>query len=106
MKSLAPENDEGRVQFWIAESYAAAGLTEQSIIEYLKVRYQCKQHPKLPFGATALYKAGEGYQKLGNLPKAKEMYELVVRERGATDDIGRHANRKLQEVVAEMEKHS
>ncbi|MBN1561444.1 tetratricopeptide repeat protein [candidate division KSB1 bacterium] len=104
LKPLAPANDEARVQFWIAESYAAAGLTEQAIIEYLKVRYQCQQHPKLPFGVTALYKAGEGYQKLGNLPKAKEMYETVVRERGATDDIGRHASRKLQEVEAEMGK--
>ncbi|MBN1466547.1 tetratricopeptide repeat protein [candidate division KSB1 bacterium] len=106
LKPLTPADDEARVQFWIAESYAAAGLTEQSIIEYLKVRYQCQQHPKLPFGVTALYKAGEGYQKLDNLQKAKEMYEIVVRERGATDDIGRHASRKLQEVVAEMEKRS
>jgi tetratricopeptide (TPR) repeat protein len=102
VQPLVSADDEARVQFWIAESYAGAGFTEQSIIEYLKVRYQCKQHPKLPFGVTALYKAGEGYQKIGNLPKAKEMFEIVVRERGATDDFGRAANRKLEEINQQL----
>ncbi|MBN1481640.1 tetratricopeptide repeat protein [candidate division KSB1 bacterium] len=106
VKPLVSADDEARVQFWIAESYAGAGFTEQAIIEYLKVRYQCKQHPKLPFGVTAVYKAGENYQKLGNLLKAKEMYEIVIRERGATDDFGRAANRKLEEIKAELEKDS
>lgn len=106
VKPLISADDEARVQFWIAESYAGAGFTEQAIIEYLKVRYQCKQHPRLPFGVTAVYKAGENYQKLGNLHKAKEMYEIVVRERGATDDFGRAANRKLEEIKAELEKDS
>lgn len=100
VQTLVSADDEARVQFWIAESYAAGGFTEQAIIEYLKVRYQCKQHPKLPFGVTAVYKAGEGYQKLGNYPKAIEMYQIVVRERGATDDFGRAANRKIEEIEA------
>ncbi len=105
VQPLVPADDEARVQFWIAESYAAGGFTEQAIIEYLKVRYQCKQHPKLPFGVTAVYKAGEGFQKLGNYAKAKEMYEIVVRERGATDDFGRAANRKLQELLSLEQKN-
>ena len=106
LQPLAPADKEAEVQFWIAESYAGAGLTEQAIIEYLKVRYQCKQHPKLPFGVTAIYKAGEGYFKIGNFPKAKEMFEIVVRERGATDDFGRAANRKILEIDTAMEKNS
>jgi tetratricopeptide (TPR) repeat protein len=102
---IVPADEEARVRFWIAESYAAAGFTEQAIIEYLKVRYQCKQ-TKLPFGVTALYKAGDGYKKLENYSKAREMYELVVKERGATDDFGRAANRKIQEIEAILAEQS
>ena len=106
LQTLVPADKEAEVQYWIAESYAGAGLTEQAIIEYLRVKYQCVQPPKLPYGVTALYKAGEGYQKIGNLEKAREMFELVVRERGATDEFGRAANRKIQEIDTELEKQS
>jgi len=98
---IVPADEEARVRYWIAESYEAAGMTEQAIIEYLKVRYQCKQ-TRLPFGVTALYKAGEGYTKLNNLAKAREMFELVVKERGATDDFGRAANKKIKEIDAKL----
>jgi len=98
---IVPADEEARVRFWIAESYAAAGFTEQAIIEYLKVRYQCRQ-TKLPFGVTALYKAGENYRKLDNLAKAKEMFQQVIRERGAADDFGRAATKKIQEIDAQL----
>jgi tetratricopeptide (TPR) repeat protein len=103
LRPLVPAEAEAEVQYWIARSYADAGMTEEGIIEYLKVRYQCKP-TKLPWGATALYEAGQGYRKLGNLAKAREMYDLVVRERGATDNIGRAANTKIQEIDAELKK--
>lgn len=105
LRPLVGAETEAEVQYWIARSYADAGMTEEGIIEFLKVRYQCKP-TKLPWGATALYEAGQGYRKLGNLVKAREMYEMVVRERGATDNIGRAANSKMQEIDAELKKSS
>jgi len=105
LKSLVSAENEAEVQYWIARSYADAGLTEQAVIEFLKVRYQCKP-TKLPWGVTALYEAGQGYRKLGNLKKAREMFQDVVRERGATDNIGRAANSKIQEIDAELKQPS
>ncbi|NOY60465.1 MAG: tetratricopeptide repeat protein, partial [Calditrichaeota bacterium] len=78
-------------------AYADRGDTEKAIIEFLKIKYLSKR-TKLPWGATALYEAGRGYQKLGNLTKAKEMFQQVVRERGANDQIGRVANQQIQEI--------
>ena len=102
---LVPADKEAEVQYWIAESYAGAGMTEQAIVEYLRVKYQCHQPPKLPFGVTALYKAGEGYQRIGNLHKAREMFEQVVKERGATDEFGRAANRKIQDIDEQLSRN-
>ncbi|MDZ7370480.1 MAG: tetratricopeptide repeat protein [candidate division KSB1 bacterium] len=103
LRFLVDGEAEAEVQYWIARSYADAGLTENAVIEFLKVRYQCKP-TKLPWGVTALYEAGQGYRKLGNLAKAKEMFEQVVRERGITDNIGRAAAAKIQEIEAETKK--
>ncbi|MDZ7722581.1 MAG: tetratricopeptide repeat protein [candidate division KSB1 bacterium] len=101
IKPLLSADDYTEVQYWIAKSYADAGLTEKSVIEFLKVRYMCKQ-TKLPWGATALYEAGRGYRKLGKPEKAIRMFELVVRERGAADNIGRAASDKIKEIQSEM----
>ncbi len=105
LRPLAGAESEAEVQYWIAKSYADAGLTETAVIEFLKVKYQCPP-TRLPWGVTALYEAGQGYRKLGNLPKAREMFEQVVRERGITDNIGRAAAAKIQEIDEEMKKSS
>ncbi|NIA28757.1 MAG: tetratricopeptide repeat protein [Actinobacteria bacterium] len=97
LKPLVDADSEPEVQYWIAKAYADRGDTEKAIIEYLKIKYLSKR-TKLPWGATALYEAGRAYKKLGNLTKAKEMFQQVVRERGANDQIGRVANQQIQEI--------
>ncbi len=97
LKPLVDADSEPEVQYWIAKAYADRGDTEQAIIEFLKIKYLSKR-TKLPWGATALYEAGRGYKKLGNFDKAKEMFQEVVRERGANDQIGRVANQQIQEI--------
>lgn len=97
LKPLVDADSEPEVQYWIAKAYADRGDTEKAIIEYLKIKYLSKR-TKLPWGATALYEAGRGYKKLGDLTKAKEMFQQVVRERGANDQIGRVANQQIQEI--------
>ena len=105
IQPLLSAEQETEVQYWIAKSYSDAGMTEKAIIEFLKVRFACKP-TKLPWGATALYEAGQGYRKLGNLEKAREMFEMVVNERGTSDNIGRAANAKMKEVEEEIAKTS
>lgn len=97
LKPLADAESEPEIQYWIAKCYADRGDTEKSIIEYLKVKFLSKP-TRLPWGDTALYEAGLGYKKIGNFDKAIELLQQVVRERGATDQIGRFANQQIQEI--------
>ncbi len=101
LKPLVSEEDEPRVQYWIAKSFADHGNREQAIVEFLKVKYLSKPG-KLPYGATALYEAAMEYRKIGNLPKAVELLQQVVRERGTADNIGQAASMKIREIEAEM----
>ncbi len=105
IRPLLSAEQETEVQYWIAKCYSDAGITEKAIVEFLKVRFAC-QPTKLPWGATALYEAGQGYWKLGNLEKAREMFEMVVKERGTSDNIGRAAHAKMKKVEEEMAKSS
>jgi tetratricopeptide (TPR) repeat protein len=97
LKPLADVENEPRIQYWIARSYADFGDTEKAIIEYLKVKYLSKP-TKLPWGVSALYEAGMGYKRLGKYDKAIELLQDVVRERGASDQIGQTANKQIQEI--------
>ena len=97
LKPLADAETEPEIQYWIARSYSEDGETEKAIIEYLKVKYLSKP-TKLPWGVSALYEAGLGYKKLGNYDKAIDLLEQVVRERGATDNMGAQANFQIGEI--------
>ncbi|MBN2412141.1 tetratricopeptide repeat protein [candidate division KSB1 bacterium] len=105
VKPLVSADEEPEVQYWIAKCYADKGETAQAIIEFLKVKLLSKP-TKLPWGVTALYEAGLSYRKLGNFDKAIELLQQVVRERGATDNIGRAANARIIEIQQEMENKS
>jgi len=102
LKPLVNAEEEPEVQYWIAKSYADKGETEQAIVEFLKVKYLSKP-TKLPWGVTALYEAGLAYRKLGNYSKAIELLNQVVRERGATDNIGRAAGERIKEIEQDMQ---
>ncbi len=97
LKRRVDAETETEIQYWIAKCYADRGDRSTAITEFLKVKYVCKP-TKMPFGVTALYEAGQIYQKIGELEKAKDLFMQVLRERGPSDDIGRAANRKIQEI--------
>jgi len=105
LRELAPlvDAESGpEVQYWIAKSYLDHGDTEQAIVEFLKVE-MLGQRTKLPWGATALYEAGQAYRKLGQPLRARTMFEQVVRQRGAADQIGRVAQERIEEIDREIE---
>ncbi len=103
LKPLVNAEEDPEVQYWIAKSYADKGDTEQAIVEFLKVKYLYKP-TKLPWGVTALYEAGLAYRKLGNFSKAIELLSQVLRERGATDNIGRAAGERIKEIEQDMQR--
>ncbi len=105
LKPLVDADTETELQYWIAKCYADRGDTEEAITEFLKVKYLCKE-TKLPWGATALYEAAQSYRKLGELKKAKDLYQEIVRDRGAVDQIGRVAGERIKEIEEELAKSS
>ncbi|NLP12330.1 tetratricopeptide repeat protein [bacterium] len=94
---------EAEIQYWIAKSYNERGSASEAIIEYLKVKYLCKP-TKLPWGTTALYEAGQAYYKLGELKKARSLYQSIVRELGSGDQFGRVAAERVNEIDQELAK--
>ncbi|HPN32963.1 MAG TPA: tetratricopeptide repeat protein [bacterium] len=94
---------EAEIQYWIAKSYNERGSAGEAIIEYLKVKYLCKP-TKLPWGTTALYEAGQAYYKLGELEKARSLYQSIVRELGSADQFGRVAAERVHEIDLELAK--
>ncbi len=100
LKPLVDAETEAEVQYWIAKAYNDRGLAHEAIIEYLKVKYVCKP-TKLPWGTTALYEAGQAYYKIGDLGKARSLFQEIVREMGAADQFGRVANERIREIDEE-----
>ncbi|MBD3385220.1 tetratricopeptide repeat protein [candidate division KSB1 bacterium] len=96
LKHLVNAQTRTEIQYWIAKCYADRGDTEKAKSEFLKVKYACEPH-KLPFGATALYEAGELYKKEGNYIKAKDLFSRVVSEMGTNHPIGKSAAQKIKE---------
>jgi tetratricopeptide (TPR) repeat protein len=105
LKQRVDATTETEIQYWIAKSYADRGNLETAISEFLKVKYVCKP-TKMPFGVTALYEAGQIYKKIGEFDKAKELFQVVVRERGAGDQIGNAAQKQIDEIDKEIAKDS
>ncbi|MBN1543057.1 tetratricopeptide repeat protein [candidate division KSB1 bacterium] len=105
LKSRVDADTQTEIQYWIAKAEADRGNHQTAISEFLKVKYVCKQ-TRWPWGVTALYEAGQLYKKLGELAKARDLFEQIVRERGAADQFGRVANQKIQEIDDELRRSS
>lgn len=90
------------IQFWIGEAYFNQAKYQQAIIEYLKVPY-LNPPTKLDWAASALWKAGNAYEKLRQNDKAIRLYERIIREKGAASNFGRFARRRIDELEAQKE---
>ncbi|NQT35217.1 tetratricopeptide repeat protein [bacterium] len=92
---IADAEREAEVQFYIGEAYMSNGEYRTAILEYLKVRVIGRK-TKLDWGVTALYKAGNCYEKLGEPENAARMYKNIIAERGETSNYGMTAQKRLE----------
>ncbi len=97
LKHEADTESEPRIQYWIADCYFEKGYFQQSIIEYLKVRYISKPS-KLNWAVTAQYKAGLAYMKLGKNDEARQIFQKIIIEQGAASPFGKGAQKKIDEI--------
>ncbi|MCG8606666.1 tetratricopeptide repeat protein, partial [bacterium] len=102
-KLLAYADNEGaaEIQFSIAECYQDMGRFDRAAAEYLKVKYTTNP-TKLPWHVTAQIRASDCFTRTGRIDQAKQILQRVIDERGASDQFGSFARRKL----AELEKAS
>lgn len=77
-------------QFWIGMSYFNLKNYDIAVEEFLKVlKYRASNKAD-----GSYFMLGQSYERLGNRPKAKEMFETVMRE-FPTSALARDAKRKL-----------
>jgi tetratricopeptide (TPR) repeat protein len=98
-KLLPYADNEGaaEIQFSIAECYQDMGSFERAAAEFLKVKYTTNP-TKLPWHVTALIRASDCFTRVGGLDQAKQILQRIIDERGAGDQFGSFAQKKLQEL--------
>jgi tetratricopeptide (TPR) repeat protein len=96
---MADAESEAETQYYIGEAYQAKGEYRTAILEFLKVRILGRK-TKLDWGLTALYKAGNCYEKLNDNEGAARMYRKIIDETGATSNYGITAQKRLDDLKA------
>jgi tetratricopeptide (TPR) repeat protein len=97
LKREADAETEAEIQYWIGKSYYSMGQFHQAINEFLKVKYLSRP-TKLPWATTAMYEAALAYMKLNDSDRARMLLERIVRQEGATSDLGRIARQKIEQI--------
>ena len=97
LQPLAVGDAEAEIQYFIGESYFQSGQFEKASVEFLRLKYYSKP-TKLNWRTTALYKAGISNMRLQRYDRAKELFELVIRQEGADSGFGRYAKQRILEI--------
>ncbi len=85
------------VQFYIGEAYFQKGLYGKAAAEFMKVKY-LEVSSKLDWVVTAIYNAGQSYERMGKPEKAIELYEDIIRREGTGSPYGRGAQARIDEL--------
>jgi len=95
---MADAEREAEIQYYIGEAYFGKGDYRTAILEFLKVKILGRK-TRLDWGVTALYKAGNSYEKLGDKEGAGRMYRRIIAEMGQDSNYGIAARKRLDEVM-------
>gem|GEM_PF-1712856 len=94
---LADAEREAEIQYYIGEAYMGKGDYRTAILEYLKVKVLGRK-TKLDWGVTAIYQAGNCYEKLQDWEGAARMYRRIIQDMGEASNYGRAAKQKLDNL--------
>ncbi|MBN2416888.1 tetratricopeptide repeat protein [bacterium] len=106
LKPYADPQMETSLQYKLGQCYDAMGLFQEAVFEYLKVAYLSKPTNTLPWKATALYNAGQAYQKLDEPEKARRMYEMIIEREGPGSHFGKFALERIEEIARQSSDRS
>ena len=100
LRSLLPEanvEQEAAIQFYVGECAQLKGEYRQAILEYMKVPYLGSE-TRLDWDVTALYQAGQCWEQLGEAPKAVELYQRIIQQRGPGSSYGKAAQDRINSL--------
>ncbi|MGH1363950.1 MAG: tetratricopeptide repeat protein [Calditrichia bacterium] len=89
--------EEPEVQFYIGEALYNAGQYDRAINEFLKIPL-LSQKTKLQWEASALYFAGQSYEKLNRPQDAIRMYEEITSRPGIQVELKREARNLISKL--------
>ncbi len=97
IKLEADAEREPEIQFYIGEALMKAGDYENSIAEFVKIPLLSKK-TKLQWEASALYYAGQCYEKLGRASDAVRMYQEIVNRPGIDLVLKKEAKKRINQI--------
>ena len=81
LKYEVTSEEEPEIQYYIGEAYYNGGQYDNAINEFLKIPLLSKK-TKLQWEASALYRAGQSYERLGRKDDAIRMYQEIINRPG------------------------
>jgi tetratricopeptide (TPR) repeat protein len=97
IKIEADSEREPEIQFYIGEALLKAGQYENAIAEFVKIPLLSKK-TKLQWEASALYYAGQAYEKLGRIKDAIRMYQEIVSRPGIDLILKKDASKRIKQI--------
>jgi TolA-binding protein len=88
----------------IGEAYYYKGDYQQAILDFLKVPYTTGKSGKVNWTATALYMAGQSYEKLTKFEEAITMYQQIIDRPGIDATFKASARKEISRVRALINK--
>ncbi|HZY10095.1 MAG TPA: tetratricopeptide repeat protein, partial [Bacteroidota bacterium] len=101
--SEAGSSLEAEIRYNIGEAYYYKGDHQQAILEFLKIPYLVSKQGKVNWTATALYMAGQAYEKMSKFDEAIGMYQQII-DRSGIDATFKTAARKEIDRVKTLTK--
>ncbi len=87
---------QAEAQYWIGESYFGMDQYEIAVSEFLKVGYNYPDFTH--WAASAELKAGESYQDMKKIEKARRIYERIIDKYGRYSQWGTEAAKRLENL--------
>ncbi|MDI6765794.1 MAG: tetratricopeptide repeat protein [Bacteroidota bacterium] len=106
-QNLIPEAGsllEAEIRYNIGEAFYYKGDYQQAILEFLKVPYLVAKQGKVNWTATALYMAGQSYEKISKFDEAIGMYQQVIDRPGIDATFKAAARKEIDRVKSLLKK--
>ncbi len=94
LKYEVSSEEEPEIQYYIGEAYYNGGQYDNAINEFLKIPLLSKK-TKLQWEASALYRAGQSYERLGRKADAIRMYQEIIDRPGIQVQLKNEAKKLI-----------